>query len=178
MHRRIPRFKLFKNFSPDYVADNIRDIDYSALRTAGIKAIAFDVDSTIATHAAETIDKKSADFLRSLPLPIFLATNRTGTTANLIGAQVEAVGVVHAEGASRKPSKSYFSKLETLSGIKMSDFVMIGDRLFTDVLGGNSSGAMTIYVKSIGKDPSYISIFRVRWLEQLVIRLLSRSAAQ
>ena len=37
-------------------------------------------------------------------------------------------------------------------GVKIHEMALIGDRLFTDILGANNSGAVSVYVKPYKKE--------------------------
>ena len=54
-----------------------------------------------------------------------------------------------------KPLKRGFKKIEKETQIKAENIAVVGDQIFTDVLGGNRSGMFTILVEPIDNKKDY-----------------------
>ena len=54
-----------------------------------------------------------------------------------------------------KPLKRGFKKIEKETQIKGENIAVVGDQIFTDVLGGNRSGMFTILVEPIDNKKDY-----------------------
>ena len=70
--------------------------------------------------------------------------------------------VVDCSYSSRKPSKRKFLKVLKMYNFDLSEVAIIGDQLFTDILGGNRVGIKTILVNPMSKkDMPLTFIFRI-----------------
>ena len=66
----------------------------------------------------------------------------------------EALGIGYVRHAG-KPSTKGFAEALAQTGIPAHAAIMVGDQIFTDILGGNRAGITTVLVKPIawGKNP-------------------------
>lgn len=71
-----------------------------------------------------------------------------------------------------KPRPYGFLHAMKLLGAKPEETVVIGDQLFTDILGGNRLGMTTVLVKPLGRDPWWNAIRRRRQKEQRMLAQL------
>ena len=173
MKRSVP-FDWLRHLQPDYVLDDITLLDEKMLKEAGMKAIAFDADSTLVEHNAMTVGPEILRFLKTLKLPIYITTNRRAPKGDELGEIIGARRVIHASREFRKPQPEYFQELFRKSSIDLKHTALVGDRLFTDIAGGNRSGLVTVYVKALGKDPFYMKYTGLRAIENLLVRVLTR----
>lgn len=138
-------------FKTDIKKRSLLDITSEELREYGVKAIALDADNTSAFDrttdplpgAAEWIEKmKSAGF------PVVLVSNAKPDRARVLAEQFD----IPVVGFSMKPLP--FGYLRTCLRLRMapSDICMIGDQLFTDILGANAIGVKSIYVYPYEKE--------------------------
>lgn len=176
MIRSKPLFsqRWLQTLTPDYRVANVSDIDEAVLKSHGVKGIAFDADSTLVEPSGENIAPKTLGYLQKLTLPLYIATNRTAPNGDEIGTLIGAQKVVHATKTFRKPQKRYFNELASVSGIPLSKLVLVGDRLLTDIVGGNRAGMLTIYVEALGRDPWYIRYTGIRLVENLIVNCLCK----
>jgi HAD superfamily phosphatase (TIGR01668 family) len=167
------RFSILNNLQPDYLVEDIKQIDEKQLTKLGIQAIAFDADHTLVNNKSITVSPEVLQFLKTLSLPIYIATNRPAPRGEALGKLIGANKVIHATKRYRKPQTQYFRELLSHSNIDLDKTVLVGDRLFTDVLGGNRANLTTIYTKALGEDPWYIKLFGLRIIENLLIKILT-----
>lgn len=153
---------------PNYVVGSVTDIDVEALKKADVKALVFDIDSTLVEHGQIQIAPETATFLHDTKLDLYLATNRSRRDAGEIAEILNAKYVQYADGRFRKPSPAYFGKLQDIINKKPGQIAMIGDRLYSDVFGANRAGWTTIWVENLGKDPWFTRVFRLRHIERWV----------
>ncbi len=170
-----PKYTLpfLRNISPDYIVDSVQDI-YIAELPQRSEAIAFDADSTLVEHGESITSDSVLNFLKNLPLPVHIATNRIEQKATELASYLRADSVTFATSQYRKPQKAYFDKLASNAGRKPSELVMVGDRIFTDVYGANKAGLTTIYVKALGRDPWFIRYTGIRYIENALVALVSK----
>ncbi len=148
------------------VVGGVEDIDFALLHRRGIRALVLDVDHTLVKYNTTILDSKTRDFLLAqkqagLIDQICIASNSRrdlSAIAESIGAQTLRVGRF-----IKKPSSTYFKLL--LRELKRPPYevVMVGDKLLTDILGGNRAGLVTVLVNPIGPD---------RLFDRLIMRRL------
>lgn len=167
MKELTPRFKtrIATRLTPNYRVATVADIDIKTLKKNHVKAIAFDADSTLVEHDQIVIRPETIDFLKSLNIPLFIATNRKVPLGDELGELIGARAVMHARPGVRKPGLEYFNELEDLSGMELCNMALVGDRLLTDIYGANRAGMQSIYVAALGKDPWYMRWTGLRRIE-------------
>lgn len=161
---------------PDYFADNILDIDFARLSELGIKHIIIDLDLTLKKKLQWHVDPRDKKYINDAVKKysfksISIATNnmlRIGRYAEALEANVFQPFWVKWK-LVRKPSKGYFDKILKQLKAKPRECVIIGDKLKSDVYGGNSAGMLTILVKAKGGDYWYDRVLFTRMREHRVL---------
>lgn len=139
---------LEKLFKPDIFAETVFDIDIENLANKGIKAFVFDIDNTLATYAMPVADEKTLAWLHGLAARgtgVYLVSNNNEERVRIFA---EHAGVPYAARAL-KPRKKYLLSACREMGVKPSEAALVGDQLFTDVLGGKRMKMLTVLVKPI-----------------------------
>ena len=147
-----------KDISPDYFLDK------------GIKGIILDLDNTIIPWKAGTITPEMVDLItryRESGLGLCVVSNALNKRVmNLLGP----LGIPAVAGA-KKPFRKPFLKAVDILGTTTRETAMVGDQLFTDILGGNRLGFYTILVRPISKK-EFIGTRFVRLIEKLLLNRL------
>lgn len=157
---------------PDYVVDSVFNIDFRGLQTLGIRCLVLDVDHTLVSYRVHVLDDTMRDFLldqksRGYIEKIFLASN---STRNL-NAIADSIGAsVMQPHFARKPAGAYFKKLQRMLEYRPQEVVMVGDKLLTDILGGNRAGFVTVLVTPIGPDRLFDRLLMRRIWSQLYLK--------
>lgn len=144
-------------FTPDCVFDSVYDITPAFLQARGVRGALIDIDGTVSSHRVALPDEKLRAYLASLRQAgikvLFLSNNK----AERVRRFSEAAG---AEWVSRatKPLSRGFRKGADRLGLPMHEIAVIGDQIFTDVLGGNRLGALTCQVQSIDRAEFWIGV--------------------
>lgn len=153
------------------VCRNIYDIDLSALKAAGIRLLLADLDNTLVPYGvALPTDEVRAwkEKLNKYDIALFvLSNNRKASRPRIFS---EGLGVPYI-GHAGKPSKKGFLQAMEQMGVPAEQTALVGDQIFTDILGGNRAGVTTILVKPIrlaGNPGRYL-----RYAAELPFRLLS-----
>ncbi len=162
---------------PDFRATNLLDVDFAELKKLGIKHILLDVDLTLRKKFSFTLDtafaahlihaKKSYGFA-SISLVTNNMTNLRRYTEPL-GAQAFQP-FWHNYWLVRKPSARFYARVLKTLHAKPTECVMIGDKLHSDVYGGNVSGIYTILLRPKGKDYWYDRILLTRRRERRTLQ--------
>lgn len=157
-------FKKFKEkvkttVNPLQKANNIFEINLSELKAKGITAIILDLDDTLLAKTSTDITPKLYDFVEALKSMGFKtcisSNNRFPSRVAFVARELELPYI----SLAFKPLPAPFIKALELLGSKKEETVIIGDQLFTDILGGNLFGIHTILVKPLSKETSSIRKF-------------------
>ena len=149
---------------PDFKLKNIYEIDLDLLKSQGLKAIFFDLDSTIMVSKSGEYHEKTEQWLKKVQEDFFIAV----ITNNKKFAYVEKVRSISSfqvVSDAKKPSTKAMRKLLAQINILPKDVVIVGDRPLTDILAGKLMGARTILVGSINAHNEGPATRFVRWLE-------------
>lgn len=154
---------------PDYNLKSIYDIDLEDLKSQGIKALLFDLDSTLMASKSGFYSEKTLGWLEKVRKDFYIAVISNNKNPDYI-RKVEAASdfpVLFDAGKPRTEAGREFLRKE---GVEPSQSAMIGDRPLTDVLFGKRVGCRTILVDSITADTEKKFVRFVRGLERLCIR--------
>ncbi|KAH8549369.1 mitochondrial PGP phosphatase-domain-containing protein [Umbelopsis sp. PMI_123] len=179
-------FRVFRNPSliiPHLVVDDIRQIDYKKLKQQGVKVIAFDKDNCLTAPYENRI---AVDFEPAWKLckdtfghdRVIIVSNSAGTEDDTNHHQISVertLGVPVLRHAIKKPGGGA-ALLERFQGVaKPKEMVMVGDRLFTDVLFGNLNGTVTVLTRKIISEKGDNAIAaRIRRFEHRLLDALLR----
>lgn len=155
-------------FFPDGLVKSIKSIDLDYWKNQGIKAICFDLDSTLLEHGGAYLQDESLKSLEMIDLPILIATNRRLSQDIIdITAQIEASAcITPTKWSKRKPIPGYYKRVIEESGFEASELLMVGDRVIQDVWGANIAGMQTVMVEKLGKLPWHEKLLSTfdRWV--------------
>ena len=149
---------------PDGFAERLSGVSLDDLSACGIRGIIVDLDNTLVgygqDHLAEA-DEAWVRLARSRGFGVVLVSNNfTGRVAR-VGAQLN----VPAISSALKPLPRGFLAALRVLGTSKAATIVVGDQLFTDVLGAKFCG-----LRSILTEP----IVAHDWLGTRVLRLLER----
>lgn len=157
---------------PDRVYESIFEIQPSKLKTAGIQLLLADLDNTLVPYGAPTATEEVRVWKESLKahgVTLFvLSNNRSATRAKHFA---EDLGVPFL-GHAGKPGAGSFHKAMAQMGRAAGETAMVGDQLFTDILGARNAGVAALAVKPIawGGNPMRI----VRYAVELPFRAIGK----
>ena len=136
-----------KLFNPDEYLRSVTDIDLAALKRRGIKALLIDLDNTLVPWKSNVIYPKVAEWVQKahhLGLKMCIVSN--AGSRKRIQRLAKEFGIDYAKGPW-KPRSGGFRSAMKLLGVGPKQSVVIGDQIFTDILGGNRLGLYTILVR-------------------------------
>jgi len=137
-----------KLLRPSETAESILDIDYERLYRLGKRGILFDLDNTLGGRRPARLAPEVIALLAKLTKMGFrvgiLTNRRFGTKDAVIVELAKSYPLRYRAG---KPRKKGFLDILAQLGVSPERAVMIGDRLFTDVLGANRLGIYSIRIK-------------------------------
>lgn len=153
---------------PDFILKNIYEIDLNLLKEQGIKAIFFDLDSTIMVSKSGEYHEKTEKWLADVDKDFFIAVISNNKKCEYL-EKVQSVSNFQIIGNANKPSTKAMKDLLAKINMKPEQVVIVGDRPLTDILAGIRLGAKTILVDSINAHNEGLATRLVRWLERRFI---------
>lgn len=156
---------------PDRTADSVAEVDTCELRELGIEALLVDLDNTLVPWHGYEVPDSVLEWLRraegqGMKICIVSNTRYPGRLRRL----AEKLQVPFVKGRL-KPRKSAFRPALELLGVAPERAAVIGDQVFTDILGGNRLGLYTILVRPLSRREFFgTKISRI--FERMILRAL------
>ena len=154
---------------PDIKLERVTDIKLETLKKYNISALILDVDNTLSTHHGQHLTDGLADWIGYMQdggiiLTILSNSNkdRVEPFANKIGLDFESLGL--------KPLPFGFLRVIKKLGLKRRNTAIVGDQIFTDILGGSLVGIKTVLLTPILLEDG-ISFKIRRRLEKLIFKI-------
>lgn len=138
-----------KLLSPDLTVSRLADIDVAALLERGIRALLLDLDNTIVPYNVTSISPENEAWLKGaqqLGMSLCLVSNAEHERLHATVGHLSLPFV----GQARKPSRVGFRKGMKIVDTAPHETAIVGDQIFTDVLGGRRSGLFTIFISHVG----------------------------
>lgn len=158
---------LFEFLKPRLHVDSLHDIDFDMLYESGIKAILLDLDNTIVPWNTEDFSPDIIDWLNRLIQKGFKLCIVSNNSEERVMSAATSLGIPAISNAVKPRTKALRKALELLD-VQKNEAALIGDQVFTDVLGGNRLGLYTILVTPLAKK-EFIGTKINRILERLVL---------
>nr|WP_283408675.1 YqeG family HAD IIIA-type phosphatase [Anoxynatronum buryatiense] len=163
---------MMKLLQPNLWVDNLHEIPLQQLQTIGIRGLMIDIDNTLVawdkSEPATEVRQWVAD-ARALGFQVVLVSNNHSLRVD----EMQAFFMVHGFSKAKKPTLGTLKKAIRLMGFQRQQVAMIGDQIFTDVLGGNRLGVYTILVTPI-KSKEFWWTTLVRPLEARVLHRMKK----
>ena len=159
---------MLKKLCPDVQAESILELDLEELKKVGIRGVIFDLDNTLVEWKKDTLDPEVITLIERFKTEGF----KLCILSNALEHRVENVAkILDVPYVSRavKPRKSPFRKALEIMGTAPEATAVVGDQLFTDILGGNRMELYTIWTPPLSPT-EFLSTRAVRKLERLVIK--------
>jgi putative phosphatase len=153
---------------PSTQVPTIYDIDLDALRARGIRGVILDLDNTIVPWGAREVGPRLPLWIaaaRAAGLRLCIVSNNMGSRVTSIANRLGLPVVTWA----LKPRRRAIRRALLVMGTTPDATALVGDQLFTDILGGNRLGLHTILVRPQGQR-EFVLTRLVRWLERLLGR--------
>ena len=158
-------------FRASFTAHDIYEITGAALERRGIKLLLADLDNTLVPYGVPLPDerlKACRDDLNAHGVTLFiLSNNRHENRPRMFAEGLDVPFIGHAG----KPKTPSFLRAMEQMGVTREQTAIVGDQVFTDVLGGNRAGISAILVRPIqlaGNPGRYL-----RYAVEVPFRLLS-----
>lgn len=158
---------------PSCFLDSVLEITPEILKKNNIKSIFIDIDDTLTTHGSPHIDKEIVDWInlmKSNKISLTLVSNNFKKRVQKFADKISLPFVYF----SCKPLPIGFFWALRKEKIKKSEAVVVGDQIFTDILGANLFGIKSILVEPRSKSKT-ISLKIKRFIEKPVKKRLFKT---
>ena len=135
-------------FYPKIYLKNVKQIPISLLKKNKIKGIILDVDNTLIDYYENLIDgvDKWCIDLKNQGIKFCIASN--SNKENKIKKVSEKLNIPYVFFA-KKPLKVGLIKAAKIMGLEEKEVAVVGDQIFTDILGANRCKMFSILVEKI-----------------------------
>lgn len=133
-------------FRIDIALNSVLDITPELLSENHIRGLLLDIDNTLTTHdnpvPAEGVEKW-IKIMKDSGIRLFLVSNNTPERVSPFAEKIGLEFVCNG----KKPLSSGFNRAQKLMNIPFGELAVVGDQIFTDVLGANLKRVKCIYVR-------------------------------
>lgn len=161
---------LLELLRPRLFVESVHKIDLQALKAQGIAAICSDLDNTLVPWSCEQVNPELLSWLQSVRdagLEFFLVSN---AVPNRLQHFLQLLGV-RGIGKAGKPRRGAFLRALDQLRLPAEQVALVGDQIFTDILGGNRVGLYTILVVPLSQT-EFIGTRIMRRIERVALRAL------
>ncbi|HET7657894.1 MAG TPA: YqeG family HAD IIIA-type phosphatase [Bacillales bacterium] len=147
---------MLKKFLPNEHVESIFEIRPKQLKKLGIKGVITDLDNTLVEWDQPDATPellKWIQLMRDNGILITIVSNNNKERVSSFSGPVELPFIYKA----RKPMTRAFRQAMNDMNLKKNEIVIVGDQIFTDVLGGNRLGVHTILVVPIARNDGWMT---------------------
>lgn len=156
-------------FKPHKVRRFVTDITPELVRDMGCTVVAIDADNTTShDRTTEPLPGTEAWIasMKAAGFPVILLSNAKVGRAQVLADRYD----IPVVGMSMKPLRQGYLRAAFKTRTSPRNILVLGDQLFTDVLGGNRTGCRTIWVLPYEKDRQNQGYFAVKRAAEKVFR--------
>ncbi len=140
---------------PRHLAENVYRLPPQRLKEQGIRLVLADLDNTLTPYEDALPSpalRRWKEELEAHGITLFVVSN--SRKSHRCPDFCQALGVPYVRHSGKPSRKGFFRALEE-TGIPPEQTIMVGDQIFTDILGANRAGITSVLVKPIawGKNP-------------------------
>lgn len=157
---------------PDLYVDSLSDIPLAQLREAGKNSFILDLDNTVTEWNSNEISTQVTAWFAQIKEEGFRACIISNNGAKRVEKVAGSLDIPFISRAV-KPRRAAFLRAVSLLGVQPDEAVVIGDQIFTDIMGGNRAGLFTILVEPIARR-EFIGTKISRALEYFVLKQIKK----
>lgn len=156
------------NLYPKLYCKNVTKITPEYLKENNIKALILDVDNTLLDFDLKIVDglENWHEEIKKNGIKCIILSNSNKTTK--VKMVAELMGIDYIKFAL-KPLKRGFKIAQKQLNIPNENIAVVGDQIFTDVIGANRSKMFSILVEPLAEKDLWMTRFK-RPIENLVIK--------
>ncbi len=156
-------------FKPKTKVARVTDLTPEMLRRRGITALLLDVDNTLSTHHGMVLTDGLTEWIEMMQSAGIRLLVLSNSKEARVKPFAEKIGLDYISLGLKPLPMGYIRGLRRM-GVKRRDAAIVGDQIFTDVLGGSLVGVHTVLLTPIKlEDKLSFKIRRKieRWLYKL-----------
>jgi|SRR5579863_6611577 len=153
---------------PDSYARGLAEISLDRLAQMGVRGIIVDLDNTLVAYRAASVGPEIAAWVRAAlarEFRVVLVSNNWSERVATFGAQIGVPSV----SSAMKPLPLAFLRALRVLGTPRAATVVVGDQLFTDVLGAKLLGMRAILTDPISEH-GFFTTRAMRVVERALLR--------
>lgn len=157
---------------PDFYCKNIKEVTIDKLKENNIKGIVLDVDNTLIDLNHNLLEgaEEWCNNLKKQDIKFCILSNSNNKEKIIKVAKALDIPYIYF---GTKPLKRGFKRASDKLNINLENLAIIGDQIFTDVIGGNRCKMYTILVDPISRRELFITAIK-RGLENKIIERYKR----
>ena len=156
-------------FRPNLLKHRITDLTAQELRAWGIQGLLLDVDNTLTTHDSQELSDAVKAWLDAMQAEGFSLMIVSNAKESRVQPFADRIGLAF-EYRACKPLWFGFLRACRRLGLKKSQCVVIGDQLFTDLLGAKWAGIRCVQVMPIELEVGKPFMMFKRRLERILMK--------
>lgn len=160
-------------FNPSFYYEKVIDIDIPFLKKNNIECILLDIDDTIAQHDSPVLVPGFKLWLKEVlnnNIKVVLVSNNYKNRVQFIAKRLDLPFIY----SSFKPTPLGIIRALKMVGSDKNKSILIGDQIFTDILGANMYRIKSILVDPVSIKRSFISRIK-RWAERPIRKNLKKN---
>ncbi len=157
----------FNLLRPKQVYHSILEISPEELFRTGMRGMIIDLDNTLTEWQNPVLSEKTISWLekaKCLGFQLCFVSNNSTRRVQEVAQRMEIPFVARAQ----KPRRWSFRRALEIMGTRPEETAVIGDQIFTDILGGNRLGLYTILVPPINRR-EFFGTRLMRLLEAIIL---------
>lgn len=166
--------RVIEFLKPDFFVYRISDVKVEKLIQLGVKGLILDVDNTLLSRKSDKLSKDVSNWL-SNALRYFKIIILSNNSREKILRAARSLNIPYISW-TLKPLTLFYKIALLKLGLPASEVCVIGDQIFTDILGGKLIGAKTIYVNPIKREEDsdwtkFIRLFEKKLLKRWKVKI-------
>lgn len=156
------------NLYPKELLNSVEEITIELIKKNKLKALILDVDNTLIDYEKNLSEEKIkwAKNLKGQGVKLYILSNsnkkeKVEDVANKLEIPYKLF--------AKKPSKKGFLKIQKELSLEPEEIGVVGDQIFTDIIGGNRCNMFTILVEPVDKKDILITAWK-RPIEERIKR--------
>lgn len=156
-------------FKPKFKLNVVTDIRPDFLIENGIKALILDVDNTLSTHHGQQLTNGLEEWISLMQQKNIKLTVLSNSKEKRVEPFAKKIGLDYISLGLKPLPFGYLRAIKKLN-VKKSEAAIVGDQIFTDVLGGNLIGLKTILLTPILPENGWSFKLRRR-MEKILLKI-------
>lgn len=161
------------NLYPKELLNSVEEITIELIKKNKLKALILDVDNTLIDYNKNLSEEKIkwAKALKGQGVKLYILSNSNKKEkVKNVATKLEIPYILFAQ----KPLKKGYIKIQKELNLKPEEIGVVGDQIFTDIIGGNRCKMFTILVEPIDKKDILITAWK-RPIEERIKRKFKKT---